>query len=169
MQHLIELLATKTVNAELSNFSVGGKPKGLSKITELAHLSRIHTSFLFAIFLNEHISKITLKAHLVARYKQGNKDDEKLLKIVCGAITALQKNEYRFVICYKCGGAGCDKCDQTGKRRRKVKEYELCNMPKSTWYSKTNASVREIFNEMVDYLLFLQAEIELITAQNKTN
>ena len=169
MQDIIELLTLRTSQMEFTTFGVGKSPTGLDKLGILNGLSRIQLHYLFAIFLHERASLITLRAHLSSvpelQLPEGLKHHQ--LKVINGALRALTDNGYREVMCYKCKGKGCEHCCHTGKNTKKPKEYQLCNFPRGTWYNKNNRPVREMYEQILDYLFKIQSDVSRQINKNK--
>ena len=161
MAHVIELLTTKTIDGDVTGFSMGKKPTGLANLTELSCLNLLEIAFLFGVFVGEKRSKIAVRAHLLSKFiDQVDCEPGLLLKLINGALCAFSNNEYRQVTCYKCQGRGCERCENTGSTRRKVQVYTICNIPKSTWYSRQYRQIRQIYENIIDYLFLMQSDIE---------
>jgi|GEM_PF-2993700 len=168
MQNLIEKLTTKTSNV---NFTTGNSlaiNRGLAKLTDLHNLTQAQINFVFAMYLDEHIAYIRLKAHLVSTSKLEGLHQKHVQKIVNGALTAYKLNSYRVVCCYKCKGSGkdCQRCAGTGKTSKKPKEYELCHFNRSTWLNKSFTPVRTEYDRLYDVLQGYYSEINKITDTN---
>lgn len=175
MENILSKLSTGSTDLSAVLGGSSGKNKGLDKILAIAGLKRQHSNILFGCYLGQRLALVKLKGHLLLQFKPrfNGKCQKYALQLVSGAVTALKDNAYKSVDCYKCGGDGlhkeltCARCAGTGKTSQKPKEYQLCSLSRSLWYKKESQEIRDLYSDLVSYLLQLDHELKQVIAKNE--
>ena len=143
--------------------SGSGVNSGLSALFQLKGIDRLHIDLLFAVYVENEQAQARLVGHLLTQTTSelSTAQLKYALPVSVGAVRALVGNEYRSKECYNCKGReiDCDVCDNTRTVAVKPKPWLLCDIPRSTWYHKSNAIVREMYERNVNELFKLDAEL----------
>ena len=167
MEHIIKKLALSA--SEFDSMSTGslGTTKGLDRLTAFKGIPSSAINFIYAIYLEDRLARIKLKAHLNSKCTLSDKNKHYTLNIVNGAIKAYETNSYRVVECYKCKSKGCSRCGNTGRTSKKPKEYEICNISRSTWHNHNLREVRAMYARLYDVLHNIEIDIKFAVDSNQ--
>jgi len=167
MEHIIKKLCLSAAELEPTSRQSLGITNGLDRITAFHGIPSSHINFIYALFLDDRGAKVKLRAHLLSKCKLAGEHKRYSLNVVLGAIKAFESNDYRVVDCYKCKTKGCDRCGGTGRTSKKPKEYEICNVERSTWYNKSMTDVRASYQHLYELLAQMQLSIQAHVAENE--
>lgn len=171
MEQLINQLACKSVDL-LATGGGSNDNLGIGNVADLGlGLSGFQLNFLYAVYLDDEQARFILFDHLLnIATEQFSADTNRFKVQLCiGAINAMQRNIYRSVVCYKCGGDGCVRCDGIGMKPMVKREYELCGISRNIWAKKQHKNLRLSFDILVNELLRIDADIRKIVHKNKAN
>jgi hypothetical protein len=167
MEHIIKKLCLSAAELEPTSRQSLGITNGLDRITAFHGIPSSHINFIYAIFLDDRPARVKLRAHLLSKCQLVGEHKKYSLKVVLGAIKAFESNDYRVVDCYKCKAKGCDRCGGTGRTSKKPKEYEICNVERSTWYNHSMTDVRDSYKNLYDILSRMEITIQDKVSENE--
>lgn len=167
MEHLLGKLTAGSTDLSAVLGGSDGTTKGLDKILAISGLNQQQINVLYGCYLDQRLPLIKLKGHLLLEFKDRLDNHYKhSLRLVNGAVNALKDDCYKMIDCYKCGGNGlvkeltCARCGGIGKASQKPKEYQLCGISRSLWYKKESKQLRELFADLVTYMLQLDTTLK---------